>query len=105
MPKIRSFSHLNSLVKISAEKAYYPEVISHMKQTIDRSWWGVAESTLMFYLPRAILNLPTKAERRRALDAIPKDTPVSNLRQFVEDGMIMLWEQDNELGKRSSQRG
>lgn len=105
MQTIRSFSHLNSLVKIASEKAYYPAIMSEMKKTIPRKWWDMAESTLMFYIPRAILNLPTKRERRAALDSIPKDTPVSNLRQFVEDGMIMLWEKDNELGKRSSKRG
>jgi len=45
-------------------------------------------------LPRAILDLPSKQERRAALDSIPDNTAVKNLRQFVQDGMMALWEKE-----------
>lgn len=105
MATIRSFSHLHSLCKISAEKAYYPRVLEDLHKNIDRKWWDIAESTVIFFLPRAILDLPSKRERRAALDSIPKDTKVTNLRQLMEDGITLLWEKERELDKRPRKRG
>ena len=105
MVTIRSFSHLHSLCKIAAEKAHYPQVIAELHKNIDKKWWDIADSTIIFFLPRAILDLPTKQERRAALDSIPKNTKVSNLRQFVEDGITIMWEKERELDERPRKRG
>jgi hypothetical protein len=104
MLTIRSFSHLNSICKKAAEKAYYPEVIKELHRQVPRDWREIAEATVIFSLPAAILDLPTKAERRRALDSIPSDTKITNLRQFMEDGITFLWERDRELDKRPRKR-
>ena len=94
MEKINSFSRLHQLCEIAAKKCHYPLVIEELNSTVERKWRKLAVSTVIFFLPRAILDLPNKAERRAALDSIPDDTPVTNLRQFVEDGIMALWEKD-----------
>ena len=94
MKKIRSFSHLHQLCEIAAKKCHYPLVIDELNSTVERKWRKLAVSTVIFFLPRAILDLPNKAERRAALDSIPQNTTVKNLRQFVEDGMMALWEKE-----------
>ena len=103
MAKIHSFSHLHKICESAAKKTHYPLVLKELKRQVPKDWLPIAESTVMFFLPRAILDLETKQDRRAALDSIPKNTPVTNLRQFVEDGITFLWEKDRELGKGSSE--
>mgnify|MGYP005695199999 CR=1 FL=1 len=94
MEKINSFSRLHQLCELAAQKCHYPLVIAELNSTVERKWRKLAVSTVIFFLPRAILDLPNKAERRAALDSIPNDAAVANLRQFVEDGMMALWEKE-----------
>jgi hypothetical protein len=50
----------------------------------------------MYFLPRAILDLDTKLERREALDSIPVDGHITGLRMFVENGILALWEHERQ---------
>ena len=52
---------------------------------------------MIYFLPRAILDLPTKQERRDALETIPNDGKIKSLRLFVENGIIVLWEQGKKV--------
>ena len=102
MAQIHSFSHLHKICESAAKKTNYPLVLKELRRQVPRDWMPIAESTVLFFLPRAILDLPTKQARRAALDSIPNNTPVTNVRQFIEDGITSLWEKDRELGKGSS---
>ncbi len=89
---IRSFQQLHRICERAAKKTHYPTVIAEIQRELPKEWWDAGESTVSFFLPAAILDLPTKLDRREALDSIPKDTPTPNLRKFVEDGIMALWE-------------
>ena len=95
--EIRSFSQLHKICETAAKKTHYPTIIADLHKQLPREWWDCAESTLWYFLPRAILDLPTKLERQEAIASIPKDTNPPNMRGFVESGVIALW----KAGKKS----
>ena len=90
---VRNFQQLHRICERAAKKIHYPTVIKTLRSELPKEWWDAGESTGAFFLPAAILDLETRLERREALDSIPKDTPTPNLRKFVEDGILALWEQ------------
>ena len=71
-------------------------MIEHLHSELDKEYWALAESTVIYFLPRAILDLPTKLDRREALASIPVDGKIKNLRLFVENGIVALWEHDKQ---------
>lgn len=94
--KPNSFIHLHKICESAAKKIHYPLVIAHLQDSLDKEWWDIAESTVIYFLPRAILDLPTKLDRREALASIPVDGKIKNLRLFVENGIVALWEHDKQ---------
>jgi hypothetical protein len=106
MTQLQSFSHLHKICQSAVKKIHYPSVIEELHKNLDKEYWGLAEATIIYFLPRAILDLPTKLERQEALASIPGQTNPTNLKQFVEEGILHLWEIDkeNELQRRSKSR-
>lgn len=95
MRDILRFSQLHQICESAAKKTHYPSVISYLHTHLPKDWWPMAESTVAFFLPRAILDLRTKLERREAIDSIPDDHP-TDLKQFVKDGVTMLWTKERK---------
>ena len=93
---LQSFAHLHKICESAAKKTHYPSVIEYLHNTLEEQYWGLAEATVMYFLPRAILDLPTKLERREALDSIPVDGHITGLRMFVENGILALWEHERQ---------
>ena len=91
---IKRFAQLHRICESAAKKIHYPDVIDELHKRLPKEWWEIGESTVVFYLPRAIVDLESKEERRRALESIPGDTKITNLRQFIEDGIWALWKMD-----------
>ena len=94
--EIRSFSQLHKICESAAKKTHYPSVIEELHKKLPREWWECGEATLWYFLPRAILDLPTKLERQEAIASIPKDTDPPNMKGFVESGVIALWRQEKK---------
>ena len=86
MAQIHSFSHLHKICESAAKKTSYPLVLKELKRQVPRDWMPIAESTVLFFLPRAILDLPTKQARRAALDSIPNKLSVRTV------GLIYLFQ-------------
>ena len=97
MARMQSFAHLHKICEAAAKKIQYPLVIEHLHTELDEEFWEIAESTVIYFLPRAILALPTKQERRDALETIPNDGKIKSLRLFVENGIVVLWEQGKKV--------
>ena len=97
--QIERFSQLHRVCERAARKCEYPLVIEELHKNLPKEWWEAGESTVIFFLPSAIMSLPTKMDRRAALETIPHNTPVKNLRRFVEDGILTLWKKRDELGR------
>ena len=97
--QIERFSQLHRVCERAARKCEYPLVIEELHKNLPKEWWEAGESTVIFFLPSAIMNLPTKMDRRAALETIPDDTPVTNLRRFVEDGILTLWKKRDDLAQ------
>ena len=97
MGGLHSFSHLHKICESAAKKINYPLVIEHLHSELDKEYWDLAESTVIYFLPRAILDLPTKLDRREALATIPNDGVITNLRLFVENGIMVLWEHEQKV--------
>lgn len=97
MTNLHSFSQLHKICETAARKIDYSLVIEHIHANVDRDHWAIAESTVIYFLPRAILDLPTKLDRREALATIPNDGVIKNLRQFVQDGVTLLWEHEQKM--------
>ena len=93
---LHSFTHLHKICESAAKKIHYPLVIEHLHNSLEEQYWGLAEATVMYFLPRAILDLDTKLERREALDSIPVDGHITGLRMFVENGILALWEHERQ---------
>ena len=102
--EIHSFSHLHKICEAAAKKAHYPLIIEELQQTVPKKWLPMAQSTVIFFIPAAVLALKDRRARRDAIESIPDDTPVSNLKQFVKDGVTHLWEKQRGLEGRSSKR-
>lgn len=95
--QIERFSQLHRICERAAKEIEYPRVIDHLHKNLPKEWWDIGESTVIFFLPKAIMDLDHLMDRRAALETIPEDTPVKNLRRFIEDGIVILWKKRREL--------
>lgn len=86
---MNSFSQLHYACERAAGLTHYPAVLERLHRDLDPEFWDLGEATLRFFLPSAILDLPTKLDRREAIDSIPDP----DLREFVENGIMAIWEQ------------
>lgn len=93
---LHSFTHLHKICEIAAKKIHYPLVIEHLHNSLEPQYWGIAEATVMYFLPRAILELDSKKARNEALESIPEDGHITGLRMFVRNGVLALWEHDRQ---------
>lgn len=95
--QIERFSQLHRICQRAAKEIEYPRVIDYLHKNLPKEWWDIGESTVIFFLPKAIMDLDHLTDRRAALETIPEDTPVKNLRRFIEDGIVILWKKRHEL--------
>ena len=95
--QIERFSQLHRVCHQAAKRVEYPLVIDYLHKNLPKEWWDIGESTVIFFLPKVIMELPLLMDRRAALETIPADTPVKNLRRFIEDGITILWKKRHEL--------
>jgi len=86
----------NAQIKIAAEKTYYPQCQEYIRGNMHADFHLMANATLMYYLPRNILNLKTKEERKEAIDSIPEDATPAHFKQFVVNGVRSLWAKDRK---------
>lgn len=84
----------NMQIKIAAEKTLYPQCLMYIEGNMHKDFHSMANATLMYYLPRNILNLKTKQERKKAIDSIPEDVEPAHFKQFVINGVRSLWDKD-----------
>ena len=87
-------SDFNRLIKLAAKQTYYPLCIKYIEDNLDEGFHTLALATLVYYLPKNILNLPSKEERRAAIDSIPHKATPSHTRQLVEHGVMTLWKRE-----------
>jgi hypothetical protein len=90
----------NSEVKLAAKKTYYPQCLEYIEANLDPDFHDLAKATLPYYLPSNILDLPSKDERRAAIDSIPDDATPSHTKDIVKIGVKLLWKKDRENGLR-----
>lgn len=90
---------LRVLVKNAAEKIYYPQCLEYIEENMKPQFRQLAKATLMYYLPRAILDLSTKEERRAAIDSIPDDLDITHFKPIVKLSVKSLWESDRRKGR------
>tara|TARA_Y100000114_G_scaffold116985_1_gene111301 strand:+ start:962 stop:1264 length:303 start_codon:yes stop_codon:yes gene_type:complete len=95
--QIERFSQLHRICQRAAKEIEYPRVIDYLHKNLPKEWWDIGESTVIFFLPRAIMDLEHLTDRRAALETIPENTRVKNLRRFIEDGIVILWKKRHEL--------
>lgn len=84
-------SHLRVTVKNAADKIYYPQCIDYLEKNLPEEFIDLAKATLPYYLPSRILDLPSKDERRKAIDSIPADTYPKHTKQLVMSGVQAMW--------------
>ena len=82
---------LRVLVKNAAEKIYYPQCLKHIEETMDKDFHALARATLIYYLPTKIAELPSKQERRDAINAIPETADPIHTKQFIVAGVKSIW--------------
>ena len=87
-------SDFNRLIKLAAKQTYYPLCIKYIEDNLDEGFHPLALATLVYYLPRNILDLPTKQERKAAIESIPHEATPSHTKQLVEHGVTRLWERE-----------
>ena len=87
-------SDFNRLIKLAAQQTYYPQCIRFIEDNLDEGFHPLALATLVYYLPRNILDLQSKEERRSAIDSIPDDATPSHTKQLVKHGVTRLWERE-----------
>ena len=83
-------------VKLAAQKTYYPQCLAYLDEHLDFDFHDLAKSTLPYYLPKNILDLPTIEERRAAIDSIPDDAVPSHTKDLVKIGVQMLWKKERK---------
>ena len=64
---------LRQIVERSAKRVYWPEIVAELKSRLPQGFLPLAINNLIYYLPSVIVELPSKNERRAAIDAIPDD--------------------------------
>ena len=72
-------SKFNAEIKLAAKKTYYPQCLQYIEDNLDPDFHDLAKATLPYYLPSNILELPSKDERRAAIDSIPDNATPSCL--------------------------
>jgi len=87
-------SDFNRLIKLAAKQTYYPLCIKYIEDNLDEGFHPLALATLVYYLPRNILDLRSKEERKAAIDSIPDDATPSHTKQLVKHGVTRLWERE-----------
>mgnify|MGYP000235038859 CR=1 FL=1 len=85
---------LRILVKNAAEKIYYPQCLEYLERELEPEFHDLAKATLPFYLPKVILELRTKEERRKAIDAIPNDATPKHTKDLVMSGVKVMWKKN-----------
>jgi hypothetical protein len=93
-------SKFNAEVKLAAKKIYYPQCLQYIEEHLDPDFHDLAKATIMYYLPNNILSLPSKEDRRLAIESIPDDCIPSHTKHFVKQGVKMLWKKDKANGIR-----
>ena len=84
-------AQLKAELKFAAKKIYYPLVVEYIRANLEPEFHDLALASVIFYLPDQILSLPTKEERRQAIDSIPTDAYPAHSRDMVEAGVKILW--------------
>ena len=92
----------NAQIKLAAKKTYYPQCLQYIEDNLDPDFHGLAKATLPYYLPSSILDLPSKEERREAIDSIPDDAVPSHTKDIVKIGVKLLWKKDRGGTQRRS---
>lgn len=82
---------LRKTVEFSAGKIYYPLCIEYIERELPTEFHDLAKATLPYYLPSVICDLPTKEERRKAIDAIPIDANPKHTKDLVKNGVKIMW--------------
>jgi|TARA_R100000951_G_scaffold87464_1_gene75243 hypothetical protein len=90
----------NAEIKLAAKKTYYPQCLQYIEDNLDPDFHDLAKATLPYYLPSNILELPSKDERRAAIDSIPDNATPSHSKDLVKIGVEMLWKKDRANGIR-----
>ncbi|HAY35800.1 MAG TPA: hypothetical protein DCY57_02275 [Bacteroidetes bacterium] len=93
-------SKFNAEIKLAAKKTYYPQCLQYIEDNLDPDFHDLAKATLPYYLPSNILELPSKDERRAAIDSIPDNATPSHSKDLVKIGVEMLWKKDRANGIR-----
>jgi hypothetical protein len=92
----------NAKIKLAAKKIYYPQCLQYIEDNLDPDFHGLAKATLPYYLPSSILDLPSKEERRKAIDSIPDDAVPSHTKDIVMIGVKLLWKKDRSVVPKRS---
>lgn len=95
-------SDFNAKIKLAAKKTYYPQCLQYIEDNLHSDFHALAKATLPYYLPSNILDLPTKDERRDAIDSIPDDATPSHTKDIVKIGVKLLWKKDRGGTQRRS---
>jgi len=80
-----------AIMKNAAEKIYYPQCIEYIEISLGAEFHNLAKTTLLYLLPRQILTLNTRQERRAAIDSIPDDAYPDYAKDIVKLGVQNLW--------------
>ena len=87
-------AEFNSQIKSAAKKTYYPQCLKYIEDNLEPAFHDLAKATLVYYLPSNILDLPSRDERKAAIDSIPHDATPSHTKQLVEHGVLALWKKE-----------
>jgi len=92
----------NAKIKMAAKKIYYPQCLEYIESNLHPDFHDLAKSTLPYYLPSNILDLPSKEERKEAIDSIPDDATPSHTKDIVMIGVKLLWKKDRSVVQKRS---
>lgn len=84
----------NAQVKLAAKKTYYPQCLKYIEDNLAPEFHDLAKATLVYHLPSNILDLPSREERKAAIDSIPDDAVPSHSKDLVKIGVQMLWKKE-----------
>jgi len=87
-------AQFNAEIKLAAKKTYYPQCLQYIEDNLEPAFHDLAKATLVYYLPSNILDLPSRDERKAAIDSIPHNATPSHTRQLVEHGVMTLWKRE-----------
>lgn len=84
----------NAQIKLAAKKTYYPQCLKYIEDNLTPEFHDLAKATLVYHLPSNILDLPSREERKAAIDSIPDDAVPSHSKDLVKLGVQMLWKKE-----------